>query len=112
MTYKAIVKEMIRMSATEWIGKLLAENGIKYHYTVSDVTEMENDKKTDTIYWNVRIEIHDERWSYKEVNVGGTADDMVGICNSCIWDADKKNIIWMSVESTREDLGIKEFKVA
>lgn len=111
MTYKAIVREMIRTKAEGWVDELLHSNNIKHQFTVTGEVSMEIEK--EHIFWDVEVEIFFAgKWNPTVVHVGGTADDMVGICNSCILDADKKNIIWMNVKKTREEIGIKEFKVA
>lgn len=111
MTYKKIVEELIRAKANKWVEKLLEENGIDYRFTNSEVIEMENDKDRDTIYWQVRVEIIRNSYFSDWLVVGGTADDLAGICSSVIWDRNH-NIVWMSVEETRKQLGIEKFKIA
>ena len=110
MTYKAIVKELIRTEAETWVEKLLKDNNIEYKYTSSTVIEMENDKKYDHILWQAAIDITFNN-RHKKVVVGGTADDVLGICKSVVWDGGL-NIIWMSRKETRDQLGITEFKIA
>ena len=112
MTYKAIVKEIIRTEAQNWVEKLLEKNGIDYKFTSASVTDLENDKDRDTIFWTVKVDITVQRYKSITVEVGGTADDFTGICRSAIWTAGKKQILWMEVEETRNQLGIKEFKIA
>lgn len=110
MTYKAIVRNMIRHESEKWVQKLLAEYNIEHKFTTVGCIEMENDKEKDVIYWTTGIGV----WvpgGYVTLEVGGTADDILGICKSVIWD-EKHNIIWMGAKETREQLGITEFKIA
>ncbi len=112
MTYKAIVKMMVRTEAVAWIEKLLEKNNISYKWTDAEVVSMENDKDTDTVLYDVRVDITLPGYTKTSVYVGGTVDDICGICTSCIWDRNHKDVIWYNVEHTREYFGIKEFKIA
>lgn len=112
MTYKAIVERMVEIEAKKFVEKTLKENGIEYKFTDTWNTTMENDKKADTIFWDVEVKIYTGDVLPTKVVVGGTADSHCMICTSVIWDSRKRDILWMSVESTRNDLGIKEFKIA
>lgn len=112
MTYKAIVERMIEIEASRFVEKTLEENNIPYSFVESWETKMENDKKADTIYWDVVVKIYDKSPFPTKVIVGGTADSHCLICKSVIWDSTKSKILWMSVESTRKELGITEFKIA
>ena len=113
MTYKAIVKELIRNDAKAWVEKLLKENGIAFRYTHSETTELEHDKESNSILWTAKIEIKMEgQATLLTVYAGGTADDLLGICHSVIWNSDKKKILWMSSYDTRKSLGIKAFQIA
>lgn len=113
MTYKAIVKEMVRTEACKWVESLLKENDIEFRYVCANTEDvnLENDKKADQVYWDVKVEIWRSSWDITLI-VGGTVDDMCGICKSVIWDRSQRNILWMSVEETRKQLGIGEFKIA
>lgn len=111
MTYKAIVKNMIEIKAGNWVEKLLKENNIEYKWTEEEVTNLENDKESNTILYTCTVTITLEAYNKVVVLVGGTADDMCGICTSVIWDENHDNIIWMSVAETRNELGINEFKL-
>lgn len=111
MTYKAIVKGMIERKSQKWVESLLAKNHIEYKRTSVDCCELENSKKEDVIYWNTRIKIVDPDYNYIFLDVGGTADDICGICTSVIWNEEHR-IIWMHVKETRNQLNITEFKIA
>ena len=112
MTYKAIVERMIEIEADKFVEKALKQNNISYHFVEPMEVKMENDKEEDTIFWEVAVRIYDGALFPKKVLVGGTADSHCLICSSVIWDEEKRNILWMSVESTRNELGITEFKIA
>lgn len=105
MTYKKVVEHLIEANARKWLEEILNENGIEYDYTMTMGSTLENDKDTDTIYWETvfTVRVNGIR---KSVIVGGTADDLCGICTSVLWDKGK-NILWMSVKKTREVLGIE-----
>ena len=110
-SYKKIVAHLLEMTAQSWVEQLLEKNGIEYTFTSVRETEMENDKEEGTVYWKVPIEISRKGNIFPTVViVGGTADDLCGICKSVIWD-DKKEIIWMTVKETREKLGIDRFVI-
>lgn len=113
MTYKAIVERMIEIEAIKFVEKTLKQNNIDYSFASPWYTEMENDKKEDTVFWNVEIQIYEGGRTFpREVIVSGTADSHCLICPSVIWDSAKKRILWMAVEETREELGIENFKLA
>lgn len=113
MTYKAIVERMIEIDATKFIEKTLENNNIDFSFATPYEVSMENDKEEDTIFWDVKVEIYDRKHLIPtRVIVGGTADSHCLICSSAIWDIEKKNLLWLSVKETREQLGIKEFKLA
>lgn len=113
MTYKAIVERMIEIEATKFVEKTLQNSNIDYSFAEAWETNMENDKQADTIFWEVEVKIYDRKHLIPtRVIVGGTADSHCLICSSVIWDSNKKNILWMAVKETREELGIKEFKIA
>lgn len=106
MTYKKMVAHLVEQEAWKWAEQVTGCSVIN-----SEPTEIHIDE--DTIYWEVKVEVRDESFSpplYRPILVGGTACDMCGICKSVIWNADKSKILWMSVEATREQLGITEFK--
>ncbi len=111
MTYKKIVAHLLEMTAQSWVEQLLEKNGIEYTFTSARETEMENDKERDTVYWKVPIEISRKGNIIPTmVIVGGTADDLCGICKSVIWD-EKNEIIWMAAKETREKLDIDRFMI-
>ena len=112
MTYKAIVERMIEIEATRFVEKTLEENNVPFSFAEAWETKMENDKEADTIYWDVEVKIYTDLPFPTRVIVGGTADSHCLICKSVIWNSDKSKILWMSVESTRNELGITEFKIA
>ena len=113
MTYKAIVKELIRNDAKAWVEKLLNENGIAFRYTLSETSELKHDKESNTILWTAKIEIKMEgQRDLLTVYAGGTADDFLGICHSVLWNKDMKKILWMANYDTRKSLGIKTFQIA
>lgn len=116
MTYKAIVKEMVREKARKWVNSLLNENNISYEYTLTANIDIKLDKESDCFLWEVIADIYGipgcGRLGYIRVCVGGSADDLLGICCSVIWSSDKKTIIWMASDETRKDLNITEFKIS
>lgn len=111
MTYKAIVERMVERKAETWVRDLLNESGFNYDWTGAEIAPMENEKWHFSWTVNVDITSRKDGYSHRYVVVGGTVDDLVGICCSCIWD-ENHNIIWMAVPETRKALGIKEFKIA
>lgn len=114
MTYKAIVKEMIRREAERWVCSIMDENNISYKWTSSETTDIEADKDSNGFLWEAKVDVYGRPGcgnGYIRMLVGGSVDDMIGICCSVIWSADKKTIIWMASEETRKDLGITEFRL-
>lgn len=108
MTYKKIVEYMVEDKARQWIEKVLNENSITAEYITVEGSTLENDKERDTVFWETVLtaRIDGIRWKYI---IGGTVDDFSGLCASVIWNI-KKDILWMSVKKTREDLGITKFE--
>ena len=106
MTYKAIVKGLIERSADEWATSLLEENGIPFLWTSVELTEIDMEKYH--ALWTCKVTITEESNRTYTIYVGGSADDLLGICNSVIWDDNHKEI-WFAVPKTREMLGITEF---
>ena len=111
MTYKKIVERMIEMSVCRWVANLLVEYDIDYKYITPEISNIE---KEGNLHYQWEVEVKIALPDYRKVTViaGGTVDDIVGICNSVIWNYDKKKILWMGAESTRKKLGIMEFKIA
>lgn len=103
MTYKKLVAHLVERKAWKW-----AETVTKCSVITSEVSDLHIE--SDTIYWEVSVEVRDNNSIYRTIRVGGTACDICGICESVIWNADKKEILWMSVEETRKQLGITEFE--
>ncbi len=110
MTYKAIVKRMVEIEASRFVEKELEANGVDYQFATAESCAMENDKESDTIFWNVEVKIYGASFPVKVI-VGGTADDHCMICSSVIWDSTKSHILWLAVKETREELGIETFRI-
>lgn len=114
MTYKKIVKNLIREEADKLVREALKESGIEYRYTTAfdEDVKMENDKDTDQIFWDAIVRVTTQEWREATYKVGGTADDCVGICASVIWDAHEDyKALWYAVKSTREFFDIKALKI-
>lgn len=110
MTYKKIVYGMIDRDSRQWVEKVLKDHGIEYKW-VSALTEVKTEPDKDMGFlYECAIEITLEKCIHKTVIVGGVVDEYA-IHHSVIWN-EKRQIIWMAVEKTREALGITEFKVA
>lgn len=111
MTFKAIVKMMIEQEADAWVRKLMDEAGFQYNWTSCTIQELTADK--NYFGWTAYVDITSREGGYthKRVEVGGTVDDITGICCSCIWNQNHE-LIWMAVPETRKALGISEFKIA
>ena len=110
MTYKKLAIELVRRAVRKWIEDVLTENGIDYKYVFADNPTMQNDKKHDCFYWDCTAEIILPNDETIKVIAGGTADDMIGVSESVLWNANK-NILWMSVAETRKQLGITELNL-
>ena len=110
MTYKKVLQSLIEREASKWLEEVLVEQGYKVKFCFYDTVESENCKEYDSILWEVKCDVMFEgRPCYNHYIVGGSADDLLGICCSVIWDEDKSNILWMANEETRKDLGIIAF---
>lgn len=109
MTYKRLAIELVRRSAITWLEETLEQNNIEYQLIVADDPIMVNDKK-DVFYFDCNMRIIFPTNKHINVIVGGTADDMLGVCNSVLWDENKK-VLWMSVAETRKQLGITELNL-
>lgn len=108
MTYKAIVTALVEKSARKWVAKLLLEAGYVDYRVFADGTDITNDPEADMMLWNVKV----FAWigqTRHDFEVGGTVDDLCGICNSVIWDDGRHTILWMETASAREQFGITEF---
>ena len=115
MTYKAIVKELVRQDAEHWVRNLLHINKISHKWTSSEIADIKADKEYNGFLWEAKVKvcgIPGARNYVTTIYVGGSVDDMIGICCSVIWSADKKTIIWMASEETRKDLNITEFRIS
>ena len=110
MTYKKLAMELVRKGVSKWIEDVLTENGIDYKYVFADDPIMKNDKKQDCFYWDCTAEIMLPNYETIKVIAGGTADDMIGVSESVLWNANKR-ILWMSVKGAREQLGITELNL-
>lgn len=111
MTYKAIVKNMIAEAADAWVRDLMKEAGIRFDWTSTEVAKLEDEKHS--ILWTAYVDVVDraDGYTHRFAEVGGTVDDMIGICCSVIFD-EKHNPIWFAVPDTRKAFGIEEFKLA
>ena len=105
MTFKAIVKFMVGKEATEAIENLLKENGIEYKFALTEGVEFEKEYNIHFL-WTVGVKIHFERHSctYK---IGGTVDDLLGICVSCVWNNDE--LVWLFNPESRKAMGFERF---
>lgn len=114
MTYKKIVMEMLRQDAKEWVTSLFKEKNVEYTLAFTDTPYIEVRK--DDILYSVKVTVitpdAPSPLNKKEFEVGGCADDLIGISHSVIWDASGKNILWMDREDARDTLGITEFRIA
>lgn len=112
MTYKQVVSGFLRRDSQNWVEELLDNSGIKYIFTEAAEPELEkhDNPKVFGFYYTVPVKIYTGNYIGKAVLVGGTVSDS-GIYHSVVWN-EMKEILWMSVESTRKDLGIEEFKLS
>lgn len=112
MTYKQVVSGFLRRDSQNWVEKLLDNSGIKYKFAEAAEPELEkhDDPKYFGFYYTVPVKIYTNWYIFETVLVGGTVSDS-GIYHSVVWN-EMKEILWMSVESTRKDLGIEEFKLS
>ena len=111
VTYKRIVKMLVEQEANAWLKKVLKENKVEYLFLSTSDPTMEIDKEIDSYLWEMKAEVYMDRYLKHEVIVGGTVDDLCGVCCSVIWNNGKKDTIWMAVPKIREALEIKEFKL-
>lgn len=109
MTFKKIVTGLVGMSADRWVRDLIREGN--YDWTTVKSVSFDLDGTFGNQY-TVEIEVTKRGLPYKKTQlfVGGAVDEY-NIYNSVIWD-ESHNIIWMSVERSREELGITEFKLS
>lgn len=112
MTYKKIVQTMCKNVANDYLIKLLNSSNIAYRWVSNSILSLNYDEEYKCYLFESEMEIMTGNYNPIRVIVGGTVDDITGILVSCIWDKNKKNILWMDVERTREMLGIREFKVS
>ena len=105
MTYKKIVQKLIADEADKYIYSLVSN----IRYSSAGKPHMEHDNDSDSILWDVVVTIVTDDRTQHKVCVGGTADDLIGICVSCVWDEEKKKLLWMSRQTARKELGIVEF---
>lgn len=110
MTYKRLAMELVRRAVRKWIEDVLTENRIDYKCVFADNPTMQNDKKQDFFYWDCTAEITLPNCETIKVIAGGTADDVIGVSESVLWNANKK-ILWMAVAETRKQLGITELNL-
>lgn len=111
MTYKAIVSNLVSDATREWVKAVLKENGVEYKWVYAGTPKIEKGSAYGFL-WEAEATVYFEDRPSVTVIVGGTVDDLVGICCSVMWDESKTNTLWMSVEDTRRCLGITELKIA
>lgn len=109
MTYKTIVANMVREDSRNWLKKLLGDNNIEYKWVDTDNPDLQKEGN-DNILYSCEIRVYREKYRPQTVTIGGTVDDILGICHSVIWN-EKHDIIWMSREETRKSLGIDKFEI-
>lgn len=109
MTYKKCLEHLITVKSRKWIESLLAESSIQYRFVSCDDAVIEKDDD-GSFLWTCRVHVHTGEYGHEVVDVGGTVDDLVGICKSVVWDVNHM-IVWMSSKGTREALGIEQFKL-
>lgn len=110
MTYKAVLGHIIEEESVKFVKDVLNENNIAYRRCLGYKPRMELDK--DNVYWDADVLITLDDLTYIKVVAGGTADDLLGITPSVIWDITKRHTLWMANEETRQCLGIEKFDVA
>ena len=104
MTYKAVLQEVIRKDAQNWIEYLLKQSGIAYRYTYAYDPATEHSKALDGFYWIVRVLIILPDYKSREVRAYGFADSVIGIERREVLDNDQITL-W------RADQDISEFKI-
>lgn len=112
MTYKAIVSNLVSDAAMEWVKAVLKENGVEYRWVYAATPKIERGSAYGGFLWEAEATVSFEGRPSVTVIVGGTVDDLVGICCSVMWNESKTETLWMSVEDTRQCLGITELKIA
>ena len=105
MTYKSIVKTWIETESDKYIYQLLKEQNIDFKWTDACMVEMK--KEENHVLWEVKESITMNNYHHVKIFVGGTCDDFLGVCVSCLWD-ENHNVIWMSRPDSRKKLGIDE----
>lgn len=112
MTYKAIVSNLVSDATREWVKAVLKENRVEYKWVYASTPKIDKYDSYTGYMWETRAQIYFDGRPTATVIVGGTVDDLVGICCSVMWDESKTETLWMSVEDTRQFLGITELKIA
>ena len=107
MTYKKCLEHLITVKSRKWIESLLAESSIQHRFVSCDDAVIERDDDGSFV-WSCRVHVHTGEYGHEVVNVGGTVDDLIGICKSVVWDVNNM-IVWASSKGTREALGIDHF---
>lgn len=108
VSYKSIVSNLLMEDSKAWVSQLLKGIDIDYNWLDAKIMQLEKEHDIDSILYSCEIRI----WKGypRTLLVGGTVDDIVGICHSVIWN-EKHDIIWMSREEARKSLGIDKFEI-
>lgn len=101
MTYKSIVENLITEDAEKFLQEALNKSAIEFKYTTPEKVTMDRNKEDDTIYWEATFTVKKDFLDWTPVIVGGTCDDIIGICSSVIWD-ESYHPLWFSQKSSRE----------
>lgn len=109
MTYKKIVNEMLKRDSVEWVRELMKKNNIDHRWI--DAGDPYIERRTDDMLYSVKLTVTMRDYEKKELEVGGSIDDLIGLCHSCVLDASNGHILWMNVPDTRKLIGITEFQM-
>ena len=108
MTYKGIIANMVNFAARNKIEKLCKEADIPFTFTEANNTELTLCK--DAVNFSVDVIVHKGLLNTVPLQVCGYCDEYGNIHPCVVWWYGTK-IIWTSVQSRREELGITEFKI-
>lgn len=114
MTYKGIIEMMIERESINWVEDLLKKNGFENYCTIGNGVEITKDKRVDYFLFDAKIKVFGLEIGVnneKQLIIGGTVDDTIGICTSVIWNADKSKVIWTSASDTRDLFKITDFEI-
>ncbi len=108
MTFKSVVNHLVQDKAFTAFKKLMDESGIEYWYISPEDVEFEKYKNIH-YYWSMNAEVQFNRNHSCVYKIGGTVDDLIGICVSCIHK--NNELVWLFNPESREKLGIKKFEI-